>query len=35
MKLSNDSKLGILTAVCMLGSVIVFKDVLHISPPFI
>ena len=34
MKLSNDSKLGILTAVCMLGSVIVFKNVLHISPPF-
>ena len=35
MKLSNDAKLGILTAICMLGSVIVFKNVLHITPPFI
>ena len=34
MKLSNNAKLGILTAACMLGSVIVFKKVLHISPPF-
>ncbi|RZN14125.1 MAG: hypothetical protein EF812_06190 [Methanosarcinales archaeon] len=35
MELSNDTKLGILTAICMLGSVIVFKNVLHITPPFI
>lgn len=35
MKLSNDTKLGILTAVCMFGSVVVFKNVLYISPPFI
>ncbi|MCD4705963.1 hypothetical protein K8R61_02680 [bacterium] len=34
MKLSNDTKLGILTAACMLGSVMVFKNVLHIQPPF-
>lgn len=34
MKISNDSKLGILTAICMFGSVVVFKNVLHIKPPF-
>ena len=33
MKLSNDSKLGILTVICMLGSAAVFKNILHISPP--
>jgi len=34
MKLSNDAKLGILTAICMLGSTVVFKNILHIKPPF-
>ncbi|NOQ68214.1 hypothetical protein GQ568_02120 [Patescibacteria group bacterium] len=34
-KLSNDAKLGILTAICMLGNVVVFKNVLHIQPSFI
>lgn len=34
MKLSNDTKLGILTAFCMLSSVVVFKNILHIKPPF-
>lgn len=34
MKLSNDTKLSILTAICMLGSVVVFKNILHIKPPF-
>ena len=31
MKLSNDSKLGILTAICQLIMVVVFKNILHIQ----
>lgn len=33
MKLSADAKLGILTVICLLGSAIVFKNILHIPPP--
>jgi len=32
MKLSNDSKLGILTAICQLVMVVMFKNILHIQP---
>jgi hypothetical protein len=33
MKLSNDAKLSILTVICLLGSAVVFKNILHIPPP--
>jgi len=33
MKLSNYAKLCILTVICMLGSAVVFKNILHIPPP--
>ncbi len=31
MKLSNDAKLGILTAICQLAIVVVFKNILHVQ----
>ena len=34
MKMSDETKLGILTAICMLVSVVTFKNILHIQPPF-
>lgn len=33
MKISNDIKLSILTVICLLGSAVVFKNILHVQPP--